>query len=93
MARYELILVYAEQTTQEQIDASTAKIKGDVEGSGGTLDVTPWGKRELAYEIENNRYGHYVQLNIECAAGFTSTLEAKLRVEDEVMRYLTIKAD
>ena len=52
-----------------------------------------WGLRGLAYRINKNRKGHYVLLNINAPAGAVIELERQLKINEDVLRYLTVKVD
>ncbi|NQV56580.1 MAG: 30S ribosomal protein S6, partial [Rhodospirillales bacterium] len=52
-----------------------------------------WGLRSLAYRIKKNRKGHYLMFNIDCPSGAVQEMERQMRLNEDVLRYLTIKVD
>ena len=60
---------------------------------GEVLDVTEWGKRRLAYEINDYREGYYVIMKFKDESNVTAELERLMRINDSVMRYLTTRVD
>src|SRR5205085_5660611 len=52
-----------------------------------------WGLRNLAYRMKKNRKGHYVLFNIEAPSGAIAELERTMRINEDVLRYLTLKVD
>lgn len=93
MAQYELTLIFAEQTEQDAIDKTIDGLQKIIEKTKGTVEVVPWGKRELAYPIRNNHYGHYVQLNLNIGTEVPLQLEKKVRLDDSVLRHLTVRVN
>ena len=90
MNQYEFVVVFSETTTPEQIDAFTAQVTAAVTGEGSAVEVVPWGRRELSYVIKKCHSGLYVQYNLTCAVEVPPALEAKARIHDNVIRYLTV---
>ncbi len=55
--------------------------------------VETWGLRSLAYKIAKNRKAHYVMLNIEAPAGVVAELERQTQINEDVIRYMTVRVD
>jgi small subunit ribosomal protein S6 len=94
MRAYELTLVVASDTTEDELTEMLSQIQGWVEGSGGKVvkqDV--WGRRKLAYQIGQYREGHYVSLDLDLAPNTTDALERNLRLSERVIRHLLVRAD
>jgi len=69
-------------------------LKTIVEGEGGKVEKQEyWGLRGLAYRIKKNRKGHYVLLNINAPSGAVIELERQLKINEDVLRYITVKVD
>lgn len=65
-----------------------------IEDNGGEIvDVDEWGVRQLAYPIEKKNSGYYVNLYFEAPKTAIEPVERNLRINDNVMRYLTLKYD
>ncbi|CAK8715662.1 MAG: SSU ribosomal protein S6P [Candidatus Electronema aureum] len=72
----------------EIIDRTAAIITGD----GGTvIDISRWGIKKLAYDIKKESQGYYVCMNCAAPATTVKELERIFRIDDRLLRYLTIK--
>ncbi|MNV43008.1 30S ribosomal protein S6 [compost metagenome] len=90
---YEVVfLVHPDQS--EQVPAMIERYKALVENGNGTIHrLEDWGRRQLAYPIQNLVKAHYVMLNIECDQAVLSELVESFRFNDAVLRNLVIKRD
>jgi small subunit ribosomal protein S6 len=94
MALYEHLLIARQDISAQQVDALATHLKTIVEGEGGKVEKQEyWGLRGLAYRIKKNRKGHYVLLNINAPAGAIQELERQLRINEDVLRYMSVKVD
>jgi small subunit ribosomal protein S6 len=94
MALYEHIFLARQDLSQAQVDALAAQATEIVEaGKGKVTKTETWGLKNLAYKIDRNRKAHYVLLNIECAGDVVAELERQTRINEDVIRYLTIRVD
>ena len=94
MALYEHLLIARQDISAQQVDALATHLKTIVEGEGGKIEKQEyWGLRGLAYRIKKNRKGHYVLLNINAPAGAVIELERQLKINEDVLRYITVKVD
>ncbi|KGI77619.1 30S ribosomal protein S6 [Oleiagrimonas soli] len=91
MRHYEVVfLVHPDQS--EQVPAMVERYKALIEEHGGTIHrLEDWGRRQLAYSIENLAKAHYVLMNIECSQEVLNELESGFRFNDAVIRHLVIK--
>ena len=91
MRHYEIVfLVHPDQS--EQVPAMIERYKALIEGGKGKIHrLEDWGRRQLAYPINNLAKAHYVLLNIECGADVVTELQTGLRFNDAVLRHLTVK--
>ncbi len=94
MARkYEAIYILDPVIGDEAITATTEKIQALVESSA-TLDKSEiWGRRRLAYEINDQKEGFYVLLDFSSEAEFPKELERVLKITEGVLRFLVVRAD
>ena len=93
MRHYEIVfLVHPDQS--EQVPAMIERYKALIEGDKGKIHrLEDWGRRQLAYPIENLVKAHYVLMNIECSAPVLNELSAGFRYNDAVLRHLVIARD
>jgi small subunit ribosomal protein S6 len=94
MARkYEAVFILNPAIGEDAITATTEKIKGLIESEATIDQYDVWGRRRLAYEIEDQKEGYYVLVNFSSEAEFPKELERVLKITDGVMRYMVIRAD
>ncbi len=94
MREYESLYVLRPDLESEQTQDLVNRFKDVVTSQGGeVLDVTEWGKRRLAYEINEYREGYYVIMKFKDDNNVTAELERLMRINDSVMRYLTTRVD
>ena len=93
MRHYEIVfLVHPDQS--EQVPNMVERYKTLVEGDNGKIHrLEDWGRRQLAYPIENLVKAHYVLLNIECTKPVLDELVSGFRFNDAVLRHLVIARD
>ncbi len=94
MALYEHLLIARQDISAQAVDALATHLKTIVEGEGGKVEKQEyWGLRGLAYRIKKNRKGHYVLLNINAPSNAVSELERQLKINEDVLRFLTVKVE
>lgn len=93
MRHYEVVfLVHPDQS--EQVPAMLERYKALVEGNEGKVHrVEDWGRRQLAYTIQDLAKAHYAMFNIECDAKTVAELESGFRFNDAVLRHLIVRRD
>lgn len=93
MRHYEVVfLVHPDQS--EQVPAMIERYKALIESDGGKIHrLEDWGRRQLAYPIENLVKAHYVLLNIECSETVLTELVSGFRFNDAVLRHLIVRRD
>lgn len=93
MRHYEVVfLVHPDQS--EQVPGMLDRYKGLIENAGGTVHrLEDWGRRMLAYPINNLVKAHYAMFNIECEQAALNELVDSFRFNDAVLRHLIIKRD
>jgi small subunit ribosomal protein S6 len=93
MRHYEVVfLVHPDQS--EQVPAMVERYKTLIENGEGKIHrLEDWGRRQLAYPIENLVKAHYVLLNIECNQAVLNELVDGFRFNDAVLRHLVMKRD
>src|SRR5579862_1826973 len=94
MALYEHLLIARQDISAQQVDALATHLKTIIEGEGGKVEKQEyWGLRSLAYRIKKNRKGHYVLLNINSPAKAVQELERQIRINEDVLRFITVKVE
>ena len=94
MALYEHIFLARQDLSQSQVDALAAQATEIVEQNDGKVTKTEtWGLKNLAYKIDRNRKAHFVMLNIEGPGSVVSELERQTRINEDVIRYMTIRVE
>lgn len=94
MALYEHMLIARQDISAQAVDALATHLKTIVENEGGKVEKQEyWGLRSLAYRIKKNRKGHYVLLNLNAPAKAVSELERQLKINEDVLRYLTVRVE
>ena len=94
MALYEHIFLARQDLSQAQVDALAATATEIVEANEGKVTKTEtWGLKSLAYKIERNRKAHFVMLNIDGPGAVVAELERQTRINEDVIRYMTIRVE
>ena len=94
MPLYEHVFLARQDLSQAQVDALAATATEIVEAHQGTVTKTEtWGLKNLAYKIKRNRKAHFVMLNIEAPAGVVAELERQTAINEDVIRWLTVRVD
>ena len=94
MALYEHIFLARQDVTQQQVEALTEQIKSKIAALGGAVTkVEPWGVKSLAFRIKKNRKAHFTLLNIAAPSEAVVEIERLLSINEDVIRYLTIRVD
>jgi small subunit ribosomal protein S6 len=91
---YEHVFLARQDLSQAQVDALAATATEIVESNNGKVTKTEtWGLKNLAYKIDRNRKAHFVLLNIEAPAGVVAELERQTGINEDVIRWLTVRVD
>ena len=94
MALYEHVFLARQDLAQAQVDA-LAEIATKIiqDNDGRVVKTETWGLRSLAYKIAKNRKAHYVMLEIDAPAGVVAELERQTQINEDIIRYMTVKVD
>ena len=94
MALYEHVIIARQDISAQQAEALNDTLKGLIEEGGGSVaKIEYWGLRNLTYRIKKNRKGHYSLLSIDAPAPAVKEMERQLSINEDVLRYLTIRVD
>ena len=94
MPLYEHVFLARQDLSQAQVDALAAAATEIVEnGKGKVTKTETWCLKSLAYKIDRNRKAHFVLLNIEAPGEVVAELERQNRINEDVIRWLTVSVD
>ena len=94
MPFYEHVFIARQDLSQSQVDTLAATATEIVEqGQGKVTKTETWGLKNLAYKIKRNRKAHFVLLNIEAPAGVVAELERQTAINEDVIRFMTVRVD
>lgn len=94
MALYEHVFLARQDLAQAQVDALAEAATKIVEDHQGKVTKTEtWGLRSLAYRIAKNRKAHYVMLEIDAPGDTVAELERQNAINEDIIRYMTIRID
>ena len=87
--KYEVLYIIDAELSEESINALVEKFKAMVEAEGTLLNIDLWGKRRLAYLVNDKPEGYYVLMNFESKPDFPAEMERVMKITEGVMRCLT----
>jgi small subunit ribosomal protein S6 len=91
---YEHVFLARQDLSQTQVDTLAQTATEIVEANQGRVTKTEtWGLRSLAYKIQKNRKAHFVMLNIDAPAGVVAELERQTAINEDVIRFMTVRVD
>ena len=91
MVNYETMFVLSVANGEEATAAMVEKVKALVSANGTLDSVDEWGKRKLAYPIDDETEGYYVLMNYSCEPDFPAELDRVAKITDGILRTLIIK--
>ncbi len=91
---YEMMYIAVPEISDDELAKLNEFLQNVIEKQGGNVvKVEDWGKRQLAYEIKHKKEGHYVLFEIEGTGKEIAELKRRMRVNDLIMRYMTVRVD
>ncbi len=94
MPLYESVFIARQDIAPTQVETITTQMVELIkQGGGNVTKIEPWGLRTLAYKINKNKKGHYVLLNIDAPAAAITEMERNLRLNEDVLRYLSVRVE
>jgi small subunit ribosomal protein S6 len=94
MPLYEHVFLARQDLAQAQVDALAETATSIITSGGGKIVKTEtWGLRSLAYRMQKNRKAHYVMLEIDAPAPALAELERQTGINEDVIRFMTIRVD
>ena len=94
MPLYESVFIARQDISSTQVDQLQDEFAGIIAAGGGEVKKREsWGLKNLSYRINKNRKGHYVLFNIEAPSAAVQEMERLMRLNEDILRYLTIRVD
>ncbi len=94
MALYETVFIVRPDVSAQHVDGMAGNFAAIVGEGGGSVSKTEnWGLCSLAYRIKKNRKGHYVLMNIDAPPAAIGEMERNMRIDEDIVRYLTVRVD
>jgi len=91
---YEVVFIINPEAGDDEVMRLNEGVQKIIIGQGGTITKTEiMGRRQLAYEINHKKDGTYVLLEVEGSGAEIAELERRMRVNDQILRYMTIRVD
>lgn len=94
MPLYEHVFLARQDVSAQQVEELAGQITNVVEQQGGKVTKTEnWGVRSLTYRINKNRKAHFIFFNIDAPAAAVAEIERQERINEDIIRYLTVRVD
>jgi small subunit ribosomal protein S6 len=94
MPLYEHVFLARQDVSAQQVEELTAQLTGVIEQLGGKVTkLEQWGVKSLSYRVRKNRKAHFTFLNVDAPSAALSEIERQERLNEDVLRYLTIRVD
>jgi small subunit ribosomal protein S6 len=94
MPLYEHVVLARQDVSAQQVEEFATQIKGVIEQMGGKITKTEqWGVKSLAYRLRKNRKAHFTFMNLDASAAVINEIERQERLNEDVLRYLTIRVE
>ena len=91
--KYEVLYIIDPAQGEEGINVLVEKFKAMVEAEGTLSNIDEWGKRRLAYPVNDLNEGYYVLMNMETKPEFPAELERVMKITDGILRCLVIAVE
>jgi small subunit ribosomal protein S6 len=94
MPLYEHVYLARQDLSAQQVEELTAQYKGVIEQMGGKIAKAEyWGVKSLTYRMRKNRKAHFTLLNVDASAAAMAEVERQQRINEDVLRNLTIRVE
>ena len=94
MALYEHVVISRQDISPQQAEALNDQIKALIEEGGGSVaKIEYWGLRNLTYRVKKNRKAHYSLLALDAPAAAVAEVERQLSLNEDVLRWLTVRVE
>ncbi len=94
MALYEHIFLARQDVSAQQVEELTNALTEVLVAGGGKVTKNEyWGLKSLSYRIKKNRKAHYSLLNIDAPSGAVVEMERQMRINEDILRFMTVRVD
>lgn len=93
MNKYESVVIINPSVEEEKVKELSQKFTDIINNDGKVEKVEELGKKKLAYEVKKNKEGYYIVISFEANPELIAELERNYRIIDEVIKFITIKAE
>jgi small subunit ribosomal protein S6 len=94
MPLYEHVFLSRQDVSAQQVEELTVQLTGVLEQLGGKVTkLEQWGVKSLSYRVRKNRKAHFTFMNVDAPSAALSEIERQERLNEDVLRYLTIRVD
>jgi small subunit ribosomal protein S6 len=94
MPLYEHVFLARQDVSAQQVEELTAQLTGVIEQLGGKVTkLEQWGVKSLSYRVRKNRKAHFTFMNVDAPSAALSEIERQERLNEDVLRYLTIRVE
>jgi small subunit ribosomal protein S6 len=94
MTLYECVIIARQDISNTQVDTLLDTFTTVLTEQGGTVSKREyWGLKNLSYRMKKNRKGHYALLNIDAPSAAVVELERTMRINEDILRFLTVRVD
>ena len=93
MNKYETLYIISPTVDEEATKGLVEKFSNLVSGHGELEKVEEWGRKKLAYEVQDQKEGYYVLMNFSANPDFPAELERNFKIKDGILKYMVIKKD
>ena len=94
MPLYEHVFLARQDVTAQQVEELTAQYQGIIEQMGGKVAKNEyWGVKSLTYRMRKNRKAHFTLLNVDAPPAALAEVERQERLNEDILRYLTVRVD
>ncbi len=94
MAFYEHVFLTRQDVSAQRVDELVSQYKDVIESGSGSVGKTEyWGLKNIAFRIRKNRKAHYTLMNIDAPHEAVAEMERQMRINEDILRFLTIRVD
>jgi small subunit ribosomal protein S6 len=94
MPLYEHVFLARQDVSAQQVEELTTQLKGVIEQMGGKITkLEQWGVKTLSYRLRKNRKAHFTFMNVDAPPAALNEIERQERLNEDVLRYLTVRVD